>query len=112
MILKPEHFELSVCHRKDRIQISLVRKKTPGGNRLRIKRLAKDAKLPTIGSRMAAGNDIYALEEGLIPAKGQTLVGTGIAMGLTKGTYGRLAARSGMASKNGRAVGGGVVDAG
>ena len=39
------------------------------------------------------------------------LVEMGIAIGLPKGTYGRLAARSGMASKHGIAVGGGVIDA-
>ena len=110
-ILKPEHFQLSVCHRKDTIQTSLVRKKTAASNRLRIKRLSKDAKMPKKGSQMAAGHDIYALEEGSIPAKGRALVGTGIAIGLPKGTYGRLAARSGMASKNGIAVGGRVIDA-
>ena len=60
---------------------------------------------------MAACYDINALEEGTIPAKGQMLVRTGIAIGLPKGTYGRLAARSRMASKNGIAVGGGVIDA-
>ena len=110
-ILKPEHFELSVCPRKDRIPISLVRKQTPGSNWPRIKRLSRDAKMPTKGSRMAAGHDIYALEEGSIPAKGQVLVRTGIAVGLPKGTYGALAARSGMGSKNGIVVGGGVIDA-
>ena len=39
------------------------------------------------------------------------LVETGIAIGLPKGTYGRSAAGSGMASKQGTAVGGGVIDA-
>jgi len=39
------------------------------------------------------------------------MVETGIAIGLPEGTYGRLAARSGMASKMGIAVGGGVIDA-
>ena len=34
---------------------------------------------------MAAGHHIYALEEGSIPAKGQGLVRTGIAIGLPKG---------------------------
>ena len=111
LILKLEHFEISVCHRKDRIQISLVRKRTPASNQLRRKRLSTNAKIPTKGSRMAAGHDIYALEEGIIPTKGQVLVRTGIAIGLPKGTYDRLAARSGMANKNGIAVGGGVIDA-
>jgi len=39
------------------------------------------------------------------------MVETGIAIGLPEGTYGRLAARSGMARKMGIAVGGGVIDA-
>jgi len=38
------------------------------------------------------------------------MVETGIAIGLPEGTYGRVAARSGMASKMGIAVGGGVID--
>ena len=63
------------------------------------------------GSRFAAGHDIYGLTNGLVPAKGQTMVETGIAIGLPEGTYGRLPARSGMASKMGIAVGGGVIDA-
>jgi len=60
---------------------------------------------------MAAGHDIYALKDGTIPAQRQMLVDTGMAIGLPSGTYGRLAARSGMASKHGIAVGGGVIDA-
>ena len=36
---------------------------------------------------MAAGHDLYAMEEVLIPAKGQTLVDTGLAIGLPRGTY-------------------------
>ena len=89
----------------------MVGKIIPASNWLRIKRLFKDVKISTQGSRMAAGHDIYAVEEGSIPAKGQAFVGTGIAIGLPKGICGRLAARSGMTSKNGIAVGGGVVNA-
>jgi len=39
------------------------------------------------------------------------MVATGIAIGLPEGTYGRVAARSGMAGKMGIAVGSGVIDA-
>ena len=60
---------------------------------------------------MAAGHDIYGLKNGTIRAQRQMLVETGIAIGFPKGTYGRLAARSGMANKHGIAVGGGVIDA-
>ena len=76
-----------------------------------IKRLSQQSIIPTKGSRMAAGHEIYALKNGTIPAQKQMLVETGITIGLPKGTYGRLAARRGMASKNGIAVGGGVIDA-
>jgi len=74
-------------------------------------KLSDKAIIPTKGSRFAAGHDIYALTDGMVPAKGQTMVETGFAIGLPAGTYGRLAARSGMASKMGIAVGGGVIDA-
>jgi len=60
---------------------------------------------------MAAGPDIYTLKDGTIPAQRQMLVETGIAIALPSGTYGRLAARSGMASTHGIVVGGGVIDA-
>ena len=69
------------------------------------------AKIPTKGSRLAAGHDIYTLTDGTIPAQRQMLVDTGIAIGLPKGTYRGIAARRGLASKHGIAIGGGVIDA-
>ena len=80
-------------------------------NRLRIKKLFRDTIIPLNGSKMAAGHNIYALTDGTIPAQREMLVDTGIAIGLPKGTYGRLAARSGLASKQGIAVEGDVIDA-
>jgi len=74
-------------------------------------KLSDKAIIPRKESRFGAGNDIYALTDGTVPAKGETMVETGIAIGLPEGTYGRLAVRSGMASKMGIAVGGGVIDA-
>jgi len=59
-MLKPEHFEVLPCHRKDRIQVSLVEGKKRITNRLRIKRQQQNAIVPTKGSRMAAGHDFYA----------------------------------------------------
>ena len=80
-------------------------------NWLRIKKLSRNAIIPTKSSMIAAGHDIYALRDGTMPAQRQMLVDIGIAIGLPKGTHSRLAARSGLASKQGRAVGGGVLDA-
>ena len=60
---------------------------------------------------MAAGHDLYAMAEVLIPAKGQTLVVRGLAVGLPRGTYARIAPQSGLANKKRINVGGGVIDA-
>jgi len=110
-ILKPEHFEVSLCHQKDRSEIGLVEGKRQTTHRLRVKRLPQDATIPTTRSRMAAGHDIYALKDGTIPAQREMVVDTGIAIGLPRGTYGRRAARSGIPSKHAIAVGIGVIDA-
>jgi len=47
---------------------------------LRIIKLPDKAIIPTKGLQFAAGHDIYALTDGLVPAKGQTMVETGIAI--------------------------------
>ena len=47
----------------------------------------------------------------LIPAGGQRLVGTGIAIGIPQGTYARIAPISGLAYKKSIGIGGGVIDA-
>jgi len=92
------------------VETPLIPETRESGN-LRIMKLSDKSTTPTKGSRFAAGHDICALTDGLVPAKGQTMVDTGIAIGLPEGTYGRLAARSGMPSKLGIAVRGGVIDA-
>ena len=73
--------------------------------------MANKARIPTDGSRFAAGHDIYALKDGSVQAGEQVLVETGIVIELPEGTYGRLATRSGMASKMGIVVGGGIIEA-
>ena len=97
-ILKPEHFEVSLYYKKDRIRVSLVEGKMRTTNWLRIKRLQQEAIIPTKPSSMATGHHIYALKDGTIPAQRQMLGDTRMALALPRGTYGRLSARSGMAS--------------
>jgi len=75
-ILKPEHFEVSLCHRKDRIQVRLVEGKKQTTKGLRIKRVQQKAIIPTQGCRMAARHDIYGLKDATIPAQRQMLVDT------------------------------------
>ena len=73
--------------------------------------MSPKATIPTKGSRLAAGHDLYAINKFIIPSQGQVLAETGIAIGLPKGTYARIAPRSGLASKKGIAINGGVIDA-
>ena len=77
---------------------------------LRIKRHSELAHIPTRGSAMAAGYDLYNAEPATIPARGQTLVNTKISVATPKGTYGHIAPRSGLASKFSLHVGGGVIN--
>ena len=79
-----------------------------------IKKLSPDAKMPSYGSREAAGADLYALtEENVVIESGQTkLIHTGIAMEIPKGYVGLIYARSGLATKKGLAPANkvGVID--
>jgi len=113
-ILKPSHFQISLVslnETSDDEGYETDIKANDTEDALRIKLLSPKAKMPTKGSRMAAGHDLYAIKEILIPARGQVLVETGLSIGLPQGTYARLAPRSGLASKNGIGIGGGVIDA-
>ena len=67
--------------------------------------------MPTKGSTRAAGYDLYASERVEIPAREQGVIGTGIAIGLPDGTYGRIAPRSGLAVKHRITTNAGVIDA-
>ncbi|KAA1466084.1 dUTP diphosphatase [Dentipellis sp. KUC8613] len=78
---------------------------------LLIKRLSDKAKLPTRGSPLAAGYDLYSAEKKVIPARGKALVDTQISIAVPAGTYGRVAPRSGLASKFMIDTGAGVIDA-
>jgi len=78
---------------------------------IQVMKIAAKAMLPSRGSRFSAGQDLYALEDMLIPARGQKLIGTGIAIGIGQGTYARIAPRSGLANKESIGIGGGVIDA-
>jgi hypothetical protein len=83
---------------------------------LLVKRLSDKARLPTRGSRLAAGYDLYryafipyvsaylrvladiwtSAEQAVIPPHGKALIDTKISIALPIGTYGRVAPRSGL----------------
>jgi len=77
---------------------------------LDILKLSETAKIPTRSTDLAAGADLYASEETEISPGSHGLVKTGIAIQFPSGMYARIAPRSGLALKNGIAVGAGVID--
>lgn len=81
---------------------------------INIRKLDKNAKIPTYGSEYAAGADLYAClaAEVKIPAGGTVVIPTGVALELPVGYAGLIYARSGLATKQGLAPANkvGVVD--
>ena len=80
-------------------------------NTLRIQKLSDKAIVPTRGSEWSAGLDLYAAETKTIAPGARAVVKTDISIACPKGTYGRIAPRSGLTVKHGIDVGAGVVDA-
>src|SRR6266852_664716 len=79
--------------------------------KVKIVRLSNRARMPTKGSKKAAGHDLYSIEEGTLKARGQALISTGISIGLPNNTYGRIAPRSGLALHYQVTTEVGVIDA-
>jgi dUTP pyrophosphatase len=71
--------------------------------RVLIKKLTNDAKIPTRGSKDSAGYDLHAAIDNYVQINPHTSVkiGTGIAMAIPDGYYGAIHARSGLATKEG-----------
>ncbi|KAL7945887.1 dUTP diphosphatase [Trichoderma barbatum] len=78
---------------------------------LHVKKLSPQGRLPTRGSEFAAGYDLYAARDTVVPGRGKILVDTDISIATPAGTYGRIAPRSGLASKHFIDTGAGVIDA-
>jgi dUTP pyrophosphatase len=78
---------------------------------IRVKKLSDTAIIPTRGSEVSAGWDLYASQEVVVPARGKAIIATDIAIAVPVGFYGRVAPRSGMAWKKHTDIGAGVIDA-
>jgi dUTP pyrophosphatase len=75
-----------------------------------IQKMNSDAILPTKGSLLSAGYDLYAYENHTIPPWGKCIVGTRIKISMPVGCYGRIASRSGLSARCDLEVGAGVID--
>lgn len=83
--------------------------------KMQVKKLDPRAKMPTYGSKQAAGADLYVCLDGPVTIEpGQTaFLPTGLAIAVPQGYAGMVFARSGLASKQGLAPANkvGVIDA-
>lgn len=73
-------------------------------------KLHEAAELPVRADNGAAGYDIRALHDCIIPAEGRAIVPTGISIACPPGTYARIAPRSGLTIDAGLTIGAGVID--
>lgn len=80
--------------------------------KIKINKLENDAVVPNKANLTDAGYDLYAVEETVIPARGRSIVRTGISMAIPNGHVGLIWPRSGLAVKSGIDVLAGVVDSG
>lgn len=79
--------------------------------KLYVKKLSETAVLPKKGSALAAGWDLAAAKDVVVPARGRAVVPTDLAMATPLDCYARIAPRSGLAVKKFIDTGAGVVDA-
>lgn len=75
-----------------------------------VKRLSPRAIIPSRSSELAAGYDLSAADDAIVPARGKALVMTDLVMAIPVGHYGRIAPRSGVAWKFFIDTGAGVID--
>lgn len=83
----------------------------PGIELLNFKKLDPRAVLPTRGSSFSAGLDLYSIEAVSLGPGQRVIARTGLAVAIPVGFYGRVAPRSGLATKKGLDVLAGVIDA-
>lgn len=74
-------------------------------------KLTSNAFVPTKGSAMSAGYDLYSAEFVTVQPRDKALIKTDLQIQVPEGTYGRVAPRSGIAVKHFIDVGAGVIDA-
>lgn len=77
---------------------------------LLFKRLSENATIPTRGSEYSAGLDLSSAYDYIVPAHNKQLIKTDLSFSIPLSHYGRIAPRSGLASKNFIDVGAGVID--
>lgn len=77
---------------------------------LKVQKLSEAATAPKRATAGAAGYDLCSAEEVVVPAGMRKMVRTDLALAIPESHYGRIAPRSGLATKKGIDIGAGVID--
>ena len=77
---------------------------------LYVQKISESAKIPSRSTPNAAGYDLYSAYNYTIVARSRLLCKTDLVIAVPEGTYGRIAPRSGLASKHALDIGAGVID--
>jgi len=77
---------------------------------LKVQKLSETATAPKRATAGAAGYDLCSAEETTVPAGMRKMVRTDLAIAVPANHYGRIAPRSGLATKKGIDIGAGVID--
>ena len=77
---------------------------------LRVVRLSEKARIPTKGTPLSSGYDLYAATDMIVEPHGKAIVPLDLMVAVPPGTYGRVAPRSGLAAKHFIDIGAGVID--
>ena len=77
---------------------------------MKIKLIDNNSRIPTRGSKEAAGYDLYSCEDCLVYPSERKLIRSGIILEIPEGYYGRIAPRSGLALRYGIDTLAGVID--
>lgn len=78
--------------------------------RIRVKKLHPNATLPAYQTDGAAGMDLVACEQAIVPPRDRLTVDTGVALELPPGFCAQVLPRSGLARKRGLVAAVGLVD--
>ena len=99
-LVSKDNYESTNC-----FQIKIQNDKT-----LQVLKLSKEAIIPNKATPESVGYDIYATNNTQVPSNNNKLINTRLAMRPPKGTYIRIAPRSGLAAKHKIQVDAGVVN--
>lgn len=78
--------------------------------KIKIKKLNKNARIPSYAHTGDAGMDFFSCEDCIIKAGERKLIHTGISMELPEGYFSSIRGRSGLSNKKGISVLGGVIE--